>query len=923
MGSGGSKEIPETEIDEAAAREAAEGDAVAEEKTVMTQAHSFSMDAEVDSEPAGAGSEDVVESQDTGNINGIVPAKKTQRKSLITSPSKEPTPRKGLINIKELTDGGKFVVAKRGQRFKKVKYEERAAAKTPVILAKIGSAKIVDQVRTIFVKRNGDKEQKWITLIMTDRNAVNMDQVCQRVQGKLKLKTRCECICKLDGSIIQKISHIKSGETYIAMEMRRPWKSLNYEKVTPARPIKASPLQQIAHKSQKKLDSTSQFASEVRGRKKKKKKKKGNKGKEKGPRNGMPDYSCNDFDELEAKFVAIAKDPAELEKLWDVMDFNDNQIVSLAEIDKLVVQDYPLLNHKSALMRAYKQTCLKEGGDGDAAWVEPNEFPQLLLNIFYFNKLFQCFEQVDTDDDRRRIDEHEFIRGLGMLGMHVSDTDAKQAFDDMDSNDGGIVLFDEFCVWFTKQVSPEREIVDSTVQFASEVRGKGKGNTLQRRVKILEMKVASYEAAALKQAALTTMLYTEIKQDVRWPPGFRGKQTRLPIGRQDNNSTSSFNVFRRSYATGTWAVFCPELHWKTGEPYPTADMVKWFKGVVDTTRKEHLPEGWGNDKKPSKWIDPVAQREPCKADCHFCPGQEANIKETVFCVPIDATHAAWKMKVVMNSKPLVSLASVTSISAGNAEEKSRRVPVLLEDGAGIQVDAVGRHEVVVETRSHNLTLGLMEPEQVLLVLKVWRDRSLAILQECALHTRFVQIYKNHGPAAGASQPHAHSQLVGLGMIPNEIARLATLARIYAEEHAGACVYCDELRAPGAESRVVFDTAHFVAIAPFVQAHPFHVWVMPKARWAHSGACPTFLSCDDDQLRELAGLLQRTLGQLYRVLGDPDYNLVVRSMPPAEAGFHWFIEIVPRICERDGFQLGTGISKISMLPEATAEALRQK
>ena len=272
-----------------------------------------------------------------------------------------------------------------------------------------------------------------------------------------------------------------------------------------------------------------------------------------------------------------------------------------------------------------------------------------------------------------------------------------------------------------------------------------------------------------------TMLYTEIKQDVSWPPGFSEKHAHLPTGRQDSNSTSSFNVFRRSYATGTWAVFCPELHWKTGEPYPTSDMVKWFKGVVDTTRKEHSPEGWGDEKKPSKWLDPVAQREPCKADCPFCPGQEAKIKETVLCVPIDAAHAAWRMKVIMNSKPLVSPVSVASVStvlASSAGGKPRLVPVLLEDGAGIQVDAVGRHEVVVETRSHNLTLGLMEPEQVLLVLKVWRDRSKAMLKECALHTRFVQIYKNHGPAAGASQPHAHSQLVGLGMIPNEMARLA-------------------------------------------------------------------------------------------------------------------------------------------------------
>lgn len=63
------------------------------------------------------------------------------------------------------------------------------------------------------------------------------------------------------------------------------------------------------------------------------------------------------------------------------------------------------------------------------------------------------------------MDEEEFIAGLGKLGMNLPDDEAKAAFDEMDSNDGGIVLFDEFCIWYTKQVDPGREIVDSTSQF--------------------------------------------------------------------------------------------------------------------------------------------------------------------------------------------------------------------------------------------------------------------------------------------------------------------------------------------------------------------------------------------------------------------------------------------------------------------------
>merc|ERR1712054_372834 len=168
--------------------------------------------------------------------------------------------------------------------------------------------------------------------------------------------------------------------------------------------------------------------------------------------------------------MAMVKDADKMNALWDVIDFNDNGKVSLAEIDKAVVERYPLLDHKPALMRAYKQTCLKDGGDGDA-WIEPHEFPQLLTNLFYFNRLFAAFEVIDTDHDRR-VDFEEFFAGLDKISMALSREEAQEVFDRMDSNHGGVVLFDEFCVWYTKKVNPEREIADCTSKFKSERRVK-------------------------------------------------------------------------------------------------------------------------------------------------------------------------------------------------------------------------------------------------------------------------------------------------------------------------------------------------------------------------------------------------------------------------------------------------------------------
>merc|ERR1719191_378043 len=115
-------------------------------------------------------------------------------------------------------------------------------------------------------------------------------------------------------------------------------------------------------------------------------------------------------------------DSTSLKALWKRLDFNGNGVVSLAEIDKLVVEmvqggTWPeWLNNKPALMRAYKKTILKDG-DGDD-WVEKKEFHALLLNIFWFNKLWRVFDQIDTGDDRR-IDANEFVRAMGTIGLNM------------------------------------------------------------------------------------------------------------------------------------------------------------------------------------------------------------------------------------------------------------------------------------------------------------------------------------------------------------------------------------------------------------------------------------------------------------------------------------------------------------------------
>merc|ERR1719350_1200493 len=159
------------------------------------------------------------------------------------------------------------------------------------------------------------------------------------------------------------------------------------------------------------------------------------------------------FSEVEKQIKSTLRDREALHSLWQLIDFNGNGIVSLAEIDKLVVDKYPLLNHKPALMRAYKATI--KSGDGDD-WVEKREFKKLLANLFYFNKLFWLFESCDDDKDRR-MTYAEFRRLLTLAGnsQNMSEAECQEDFRRIDTNGGGIVLFDEFCRYICCKDCPE------------------------------------------------------------------------------------------------------------------------------------------------------------------------------------------------------------------------------------------------------------------------------------------------------------------------------------------------------------------------------------------------------------------------------------------------------------------------------------
>jgi len=233
-----------------------------------------------------------------------------------------------------------------------------------------------------------------------------------------------------------------------------------------------------------------------------------------------------------------------------------------------------------------------------------------------------------------------------------------------------------------------------------------------------------------------------------------------------------------------------------------------------------------------------------------------------------------------------------------------------------RMDAVGAHEVIIESPHHDAELSDLPVDRIAEVLEVCRDRARAHARDPRV--RYVLPFKNYGTAAGASQTHSHMQLLAFPVLPDVAQEeLAACERRWSE--TGRCPFCALIEHERAlEARLVAVTDSFIALAPYASRFAYETWILPLA---HE---PSFDSVGAESLRGLAAILQSTLQRLRHALGDPCYNLLIHAAPARAAEvpwYHWHLELVPR-STASGFEWGTGAYINAVPPEDAARRLRE-
>ena len=222
--------------------------------------------------------------------------------------------------------------------------------------------------------------------------------------------------------------------------------------------------------------------------------------------------------------------------------------------------------------------------------------------------------------------------------------------------------------------------------------------------------------------------------------------------------------------------------------------------------------------------------------------------------------------------------------------------------------ACGAHEVIVNAPDAVWSLSELEPEQVGRAMGVWRRRMSAHAQASCVH-----LIVNEGREAGASLPHTHAQLYALPFVPAELARERERFTAYAGRTQGRNLLEDVVQEEVRRGeRLVAVDAEAVLLCPFASRTPFHLQLVPRrpaARFEAEGPLG-------------ASLLHAGLGRLAGVLGGlPPLNLWVRTAPRGAEHFCWRIEILPRLAQLAGLELGTGVNLNVLAPEQAAHRLR--
>jgi len=297
--------------------------------------------------------------------------------------------------------------------------------------------------------------------------------------------------------------------------------------------------------------------------------------------------------------------------------------------------------------------------------------------------------------------------------------------------------------------------------------------------------------------------------------------------------------------------------------------------------------------------------------CPFCEGHEERTPPEIFAMRENAANAkGWKTRVIPN------LYKAVQIEETNASER---------DGIFEYFHGFGAHEVLIDTPCHTCSMEMLDVAEI----ENWLRTMIIRLEDLSQDKRLVSlnIFKNSGKNAGATQSHPHTQLIALPIMPTSALEFLKRNQEYYALHARGIVEDMVHNEQKAQTRVIEENDDFIAFCPYASAFSFEVMIAPLKNLA------SLHRCSRDELLRLAKTIKSVFTMLTQQLGVFDYNIGFYLAPlnknfenehymdDIEENFRFYIRIMPRIYTLAGFETTTGMMINSVAPEYCAQLLR--
>ncbi|MBN1648086.1 MAG: UDP-glucose--hexose-1-phosphate uridylyltransferase [Spirochaetales bacterium] len=204
-------------------------------------------------------------------------------------------------------------------------------------------------------------------------------------------------------------------------------------------------------------------------------------------------------------------------------------------------------------------------------------------------------------------------------------------------------------------------------------------------------------------------------------------------------------------------------------------------------------------------------------------------------------------------------------------------PALLPDTPGHESDdhfffraksERGICKVICFSPRHDLTMALMETDQIKAVIELWQKEYNEL--GAREYINYVQIFENRGSIMGCSNMHPHCQIWSNENIPGLPEREHVTQKEYVLQKKSIMLLDYAEAELAADQRIIYRNDSFVALVPWWAVWPYETMIVPLAHR------PSLAALSDKEMRDLASSMRHI---------SVKYDNLFRTSFPYSMGFH--------------------------------------